>query len=53
MNDVETVALIAGGHAFGKSHGAVAADRIGAPPEISPMEQMGLGWDNPEGTGNA
>ena len=53
MNDVETVALIAGGHAFGKSHGAVPADRIGAPPEMAPLEQMGLGWDNPEGSGNA
>ncbi len=53
MNDEETVALIAGGHAFGKSHGQVAADRIGAPPEIAPMEQMGLGWHNPEGTGDA
>jgi catalase-peroxidase len=53
MDDEETVALIAGGHAFGKSHGQVAAARIGAPPEIAPMEQMGLGWHNPEGTGNA
>ena len=53
MNDEETVALIAGGHAFGKSHGMVAADRIGAPPEIAPIEAMGLGWHNPEGSGNA
>ena len=51
MNDEETVALIAGGHAFGKSHGMVKADRIGAPPEMAPIEQMGLGWHNPEGTG--
>ena len=51
MNDEETVALIAGGHAFGKSHGMVKADRIGAPPEIAPIEAMGLGWHNPEGTG--
>lgn len=51
MNDEETVALIAGGHAFGKSHGMVAADRIGPPPEIAPMQAMGLGWHNPEGTG--
>ena len=53
MNDEETVALIAGGHAFGKSHGKVAADKIGPPPEIAPMEAMGLGWHNPEGSGNA
>ena len=53
MNDVETVALIAGGHAFGKSHGMVAADTIGAPPEIAPMEAAGLGWHNPVGSGNA
>ncbi|APX64901.1 hydroperoxidase [Sphingomonas sp. LK11] len=53
MNDEETVALIAGGHAFGKSHGMVKADRIGAPPEIAAIEEMGLGWHNPEGTGNA
>ncbi len=53
MNDEETVALIAGGHAFGKSHGKVAADKIGAPPEIAPMEAMGMGWHNPEGKGFA
>ena len=53
MNDEETVALIAGGHAFGKSHGMVKASEIGAPPEISPMEAMGFGWHNPEGPGNA
>ena len=53
MNNEETVALIAGGHAFGKSHGMVPAARIGAPPEIAPLEAMGLGWNNPEGTGNA
>ena len=51
MNDEETVALIAGGHAFGKSHGMVAANRIGPPPEIAPMQAMGLGWHNPEGSG--
>ena len=51
MNDEETVALIAGGHAFGKSHGMVSPKRIGPPPEIAPMEAMGLGWHNPEGTG--
>ena len=53
MNDEETVALIAGGHAFGKSHGMVNPDKIGAAPEISGMEEMGLGWHNPVGTGNA
>jgi catalase-peroxidase len=53
MNDEETVALIAGGHAFGKSHGMVAADKVGPPPEIAPLEAMGLGWQNPEGTGFA
>ena len=53
MNDTETVALIAGGHAFGKSHGKVAAGKIGPPPEIAPMEAMGLGWQNPEGKGFA
>jgi catalase-peroxidase len=53
MNDEETVALIAGGHAFGKSHGMTAKDRIGPPPEAAPMEAMGLGWMNSEGSGNA
>ncbi|AWM34823.1 catalase/peroxidase HPI [Hymenobacter nivis] len=53
MNDEETVALIAGGHAFGKSHGMVKSSEIGAPPEIAPMEAMGFGWHNPVGTGNA
>ncbi|MFD1873015.1 catalase/peroxidase HPI [Hymenobacter bucti] len=53
MNDEETVALIAGGHAFGKSHGMVPAAEIGMPPEIAPMELMGLGWHNPRGSGNA
>ena len=53
MNDEETVALIAGGHAFGKSHGKVAAGKIGPPPEIAPIEAMGLGWANPEGKGFA
>ncbi len=51
MNNEETVALIAGGHAFGKSHGMVSASQIGPPPEIAPIEAMGLGWHNPEGTG--
>ncbi|MEP7090616.1 MAG: peroxidase family protein, partial [Nocardioidaceae bacterium] len=53
MNDEETVALIAGGHAFGKSHGQVSADQVGPPPEIAPMEAMGLGWKNPKGKGFA
>jgi catalase-peroxidase len=53
MNDEETVALIAGGHAFGKSHGMVAASDVGPPPEIAPMEAMGLGWHNPKGPGFA
>ncbi len=53
MNDEETVALIAGGHAFGKSHGMVPAKEIGPPPEIAPMEAMGLGWHNPKGPGFA
>ena len=52
MNDEETVALIAGGHAFGKSHGMVSSDKIGAPPEMAPMEAMGLGWHNPQGAGH-
>jgi catalase-peroxidase len=53
MNDEETVALIAGGHAFGKSHGTVPPDEVGPPPEIAPMEAMGMGWKNPKGTGFA
>ncbi len=52
MNDEETVALIAGGHAFGKSHGQVPAADIGPSPELAPIESMGLGWHNPVGTGN-
>ncbi len=53
MNDEETVALIAGGHAFGKSHGMTPPDQIGFAPEASPMSQQGLGWKNPRGKGNA
>ena len=53
MNDEETVALIAGGHAFGKSHGQVAAAKIGPAPEAAAMSQQGFGWHNPVGTGNA
>ncbi len=53
MNDEETVALIAGGHTFGKCHGAADADQyVGPEPEGAPMEQMGLGWKNSFGTGN-
>jgi catalase-peroxidase len=53
MNDEETVALIAGGHAFGKSHGAGDVSHVGPDPEGSPAEDMGLGWKNSFGTGNA
>ncbi len=53
MNDEETVALIAGGHAFGKSHGMVSASKIGPAPEAAPIQAMGMGWQNPEGTGFA
>jgi len=53
MNDEETVALIAGGHAFGKSHGMVSPGEIGPAPEGAPIQAMGLGWQNPEGTGFA
>jgi len=53
MNDEETVALIAGGHAFGKSHGAVSEDNVGVAPEGAPMENQGFGWINAAGTGNA
>ena len=52
MDDTETVALIAGGHTFGKFHGAVPADYIGREPEGAPLEQQGLGWKNTYGTGS-
>ncbi|MCW3160014.1 catalase/peroxidase HPI [Chryseobacterium oryctis] len=51
MNDEETVALIAGGHTFGKTHGAGPADNVGSDPEASDLELQGLGWVNSFGTG--
>ena len=53
MNDEETVALIAGGHTFGKTHGAADASHLGREPEAAPIEDQGFGWKNTFGTGNA
>ncbi|MEU8135580.1 catalase/peroxidase HPI [Streptodolium elevatio] len=52
MNDEETVALIIGGHTFGKCHGAVDPSYLGPEPEGAPLEQQGLGWRNTYGTGS-
>jgi catalase-peroxidase len=52
MNDEETVALIVGGHTFGKTHGAVGPEHIGPEPEAAPIEQQGLGWQNSVNGGN-
>jgi len=53
MNDEETVALIAGGHTFGKTHGAGPADNVGAEPEAASIEEQGLGWKSKFRTGKA
>lgn len=52
MNDYETVALVAGGHTFGKGHGAGSEDLVGAEPEGAAMAEMGFGWRNTHGSGN-
>jgi catalase-peroxidase len=51
MNDEETLALIVGGHTFGKTHGAVDPSNVGPEPEAAPLEEQGLGWKNSAGSG--